>query len=94
MLHCGPSGSLILIAGSFNDSPSIAAEKPVESLVFDEATLIEERRKKREAIKAKYRGQATPLLAQALVLSTKLDATTLKSESLSVPSPKPGTCYI
>lgn len=34
----------------------------------DEATLIEERRKRREAIKAKYRGQATPLLVQALQL--------------------------
>lgn len=29
----------------------------------DEAKLIEERRKRREAIKAKYRGQSTPLLA-------------------------------
>ncbi|KAL8698570.1 MAG: hypothetical protein Q9201_006502 [Fulgogasparrea decipioides] len=35
----------------------------------DEAMLIEERRKRREAIKAKHRGQATPLLAQALALN-------------------------
>lgn len=83
-----------MIASSFDVSSSIAAEKPVESLLFDEATLIEERRKKREAIKAKYRGQATPLLAQALVSSSKLDATTPKPESLSVPSPAPGTSYI
>ncbi|KAI9714088.1 MAG: hypothetical protein M1812_006535 [Candelaria pacifica] len=34
----------------------------------DEATMIEERRKRREAIKAKYKGQATPLLVQALQL--------------------------
>jgi serine/threonine-protein kinase PRP4 len=34
--------------------------------VLDEAALIEERRKRREAIKNKYRGQATPLLVQAL----------------------------
>lgn len=34
---------------------------------IDEAVLIEERRKRREAIKAKHRGQATPLLVQALV---------------------------
>jgi serine/threonine-protein kinase PRP4 len=34
--------------------------------VLDEAALIEERRKRREAIKNKYRGQATPLLMQAL----------------------------
>lgn len=34
----------------------------------DEATLIEERRKRREAIKAKHRGQASPLIVQALAL--------------------------
>ncbi|KAI4105298.1 MAG: hypothetical protein LQ345_007235 [Seirophora villosa] len=39
-------------------------EKPA----VDEATLIEERRKRREAIKAKHRGQATPLLVQALAM--------------------------
>ena len=31
----------------------------------DEIFLIEERRKRREAIKARYRGQATPLLAES-----------------------------
>ncbi|KAL8837594.1 MAG: hypothetical protein Q9170_002471 [Blastenia crenularia] len=41
-----------------------------EQRTVDEATLIEERRKRREAIKSKYRGQgqAMPLLVQALVL--------------------------
>ncbi|RMD39526.1 hypothetical protein DV735_g5597, partial [Chaetothyriales sp. CBS 134920] len=34
--------------------------------VLDEAAIIEERRKRREAIKNKYRGQGTPLLVQAL----------------------------
>lgn len=34
--------------------------------VIDEAAAIEERRKRREAIKAKYKGQAAPLLVQAL----------------------------
>lgn len=33
---------------------------------LNEAALIEERRKRREAIKARHRGQATPLLVQAL----------------------------
>ena len=33
--------------------------------------MIEERRKRREAIKAKYRGSATPLLVQALQLGDK-----------------------
>ena len=38
---------------------------------LDEASLIEERRKRREAIKNKYRGQATPLLVQALHLGAE-----------------------
>ena len=33
---------------------------------LDEAALIEQRRQRREAIKAKHRGQGTPLLVQAL----------------------------
>ena len=36
--------------------------------VLDEAAQIEERRKRREALKNKYRGQATPLRIQALHL--------------------------
>lgn len=47
------------------DFEEIEIEEPV-----DEASLIEERRKKREAIKAKYRGQATPLLVSALGLDS------------------------
>lgn len=31
-----------------------------DPILVDEATLIEERRKRREAIKAKYKGQVTP----------------------------------
>ena len=38
---------------------------------LDEVALIEERRKRREAIKAKHKGQATPLLVQALALDGK-----------------------
>ncbi|KPI44147.1 Serine/threonine-protein kinase prp4 [Cyphellophora attinorum] len=37
--------------------------------VMDEAAIIEERRKRREAMRDKYRGQATPLLVQALHLN-------------------------
>lgn len=66
----------------------------MDSLVLDEATLIEERRKKRETIKAKYRGQATPMLVQALASSNMLDPTTPKSGSLSILSPAPGTSYV
>ena len=48
---------------------------------LDEAALIEERRKRREAIKARHRGQATPLLAHALVPDTTLS--TPNTESIS-----------
>ncbi|MCJ1432387.1 U4/U6 small nuclear ribonucleoprotein prp4 [Xylographa pallens] len=50
------------------DSEELSAS--VQSQPLDEAALIEERRKRREAIKAKHRGQATPLLVQALATST------------------------
>lgn len=40
-----------------------------EQPIPDEAALIEERRKRREAIIAKHRGQVTPLLVQALALN-------------------------
>jgi serine/threonine-protein kinase PRP4 len=42
---------------------------------LDEAALIEQRRKRREAIKAKYRGPATSLLAQALLGDRSGDST-------------------
>ncbi|KAI9821361.1 MAG: U4/U6 small nuclear ribonucleoprotein prp4 [Thelocarpon impressellum] len=42
--------------------------EPAPEWEVDEMALIEERRKRREAIKAKYRGQATSLLVQALQL--------------------------
>lgn len=37
----------------------------------DEAALIEERRKRREAIKAKHRGHTTPMLVQSLALNNE-----------------------
>ncbi|EWC43803.1 hypothetical protein DRE_07312 [Drechslerella stenobrocha 248] len=42
---------------------------------LDEAAVLEERRKRREAIKAKYKGQATPLLVSALALNTPTSTT-------------------
>ncbi|KAL8719099.1 MAG: hypothetical protein Q9225_003858 [Loekoesia sp. 1 TL-2023] len=53
------------------DSAKANEVQSSEQAPMDEATLIEERRKRREAIKAKHRGQATPLLVQALVLDNK-----------------------
>ena len=49
---------------------------------LDEAALIEERRKKREAIKAKHRGQATPMLVQALALDNKSAPPTPRSPAV------------
>ncbi|KAI9704332.1 MAG: U4/U6 small nuclear ribonucleoprotein prp4 [Candelina mexicana] len=51
---------------------------PIAAPSVDEATLIEERRKRREAIKAKYKGQATPLLVQALQLGNNSGLSTPK----------------
>ncbi|PGH10435.1 CMGC/DYRK/PRP4 protein kinase [Blastomyces parvus] len=45
----------------------------------DEATLIEQRRKRREAIKAKYRDQSTPLLVKALEAGNETDSTVQNS---------------
>ncbi|KAG5287577.1 serine/threonine-protein kinase prp4 [Histoplasma capsulatum G186AR] len=41
----------------------------------DEATLIEQRRKRREAIKAKYRDQSTPLLVKVLQAGNETEST-------------------
>ncbi|KAL8809785.1 MAG: hypothetical protein Q9200_003121 [Gallowayella weberi] len=49
-------------------------EQQSKEPILDEAALIEERRKRREAIKARYRGQATPLSVQALALDHALAA--------------------
>lgn len=51
--------------------------------IVDEAALIEERRKRREALKAKYRNQETPLLVQALHLGT--DNNSPASSSVQTP---------
>ncbi|KAL8932855.1 MAG: hypothetical protein Q9216_006642 [Gyalolechia sp. 2 TL-2023] len=53
------------------DGAEAEETQPSDQPPADEATLIEERRKRREAIKARHRGQATPLLVQALALDKK-----------------------
>ncbi|KAL2810647.1 kinase-like domain-containing protein [Aspergillus granulosus] len=58
-----------------------AEQPPAEPL--DEAAQLEARRKRREAIKAKYRGQATPLRIQALHLSGDGGSTTPTSEAVT-----------
>jgi serine/threonine-protein kinase PRP4 len=54
-----------------NGNDTDSAIQPT-SLPLDEAALIEERRKRREAIKNKYRSQPAPLLVQALHTGTDL----------------------
>ncbi|KAJ9615606.1 U4/U6 small nuclear ribonucleoprotein prp4 [Cladophialophora chaetospira] len=70
----------------------------VEPTPVDEASLIEARRKRREAIKNKYRGQAPPLLVQALHLGAEstpaspapdsYNSTPRRSESPTASSPR------
>lgn len=45
-----------------------ATSELAEQVEVDDATLIEQRRKRREALKAKYKSQPKPLLVQALQL--------------------------
>lgn len=70
---------------SSRDTTDVAVEA---NPVLDEAAQIEERRKRREALKNKYRGQATPLRIQALHLDA--DAASSTSEA-NTPHEDPGT---
>lgn len=65
------NGSAMEISTPAEEAPTEVAEEQI-----DEATLIERRRKRREAIKAKYRGSGTPLLVQALHLGDKSGGST------------------
>lgn len=62
-----------------------AIEVPEEEPI-DEAALIEQRRKRRQAIKDKYRGSATPLLVQALQLGDKSGESTPGQKDDTPPS--------
>ncbi|KAI9372680.1 kinase-like domain-containing protein [Aspergillus egyptiacus] len=55
--------------------------EPIEPV--DEAAQLEARRKRREAIRAKYKTQATPLRIQALHLGDERDSTTPTSEAVT-----------
>lgn len=52
--------------------------------------MIEQRRKRREAIKAKYRGSATPLLVQALQLGDRTGDSTPAQEDSNTSSARSG----
>ena len=61
-------------------------KRGVDQRPFDEAALIEERRKRREAIKNKYRSQAPPLLVQALHLGAdSMPASPAPESNISTP---------
>ncbi|OJJ00416.1 hypothetical protein ASPVEDRAFT_129054 [Aspergillus versicolor CBS 583.65] len=64
-----------------NGSTETAEEQPTEPI--DEAAQLEERRRRREAIRAKYRDQAAPLRIQALHLSGDRDSTPPTSEAVT-----------
>lgn len=73
---------VVSVAEDHADNYSDMTEPPK-----DEAALIEERRKRREALKAKLKGQSTPsLLVQALHINTPTGSSTpgLESESPSI----------
>ena len=69
----------------------LGSEKPEEPKQVDEAALIEERRKRREAIKNKYRGQAPPLLVQALHLGAESTPASPAPESYNSTPRRSGT---
>lgn len=69
------------------ETPTI--EEPEEE-VLDEESLIEQRRKRREAIKAKYKTSATPLLVQALQLGDKTGESTASQPGDKTPSIRSG----
>lgn len=62
--------------------------------VLDEAAIIEERRKRREAMRNKYRGQATPLLVQALHLGAQSSQATPESGMSAAASPASSTAQL
>jgi len=70
-----------------NNASQPEVEEP-EPETLDEAALIEQRRKRREAIKAKYRASGTPLLVQALQLGDKSGQSTPGQQDNSPTTPR------
>ncbi|KAF3938013.1 hypothetical protein ABW19_dt0209329 [Dactylella cylindrospora] len=71
------------------ESKDIEMAEPPKAV--DEIAILEERRKRREAIKAKYKGQATPLLVSALALNSPTIATTPSAEATPLTPGSPQT---
>ncbi len=64
------------ISSDFLESSNLTGVQPV-----DEATLIEERRKRREAIKAKHGCQKSPMLVQSPALNSQPTKVTSNSSA-------------
>jgi serine/threonine-protein kinase PRP4 len=73
---------ILTLIRSWNTA-EIKSDDVVEPEALDEAALIEQRRKRREAIKAKYRGAATPMMVQALQLGEKSGDNTPRASELN-----------
>ena len=65
------------------DAANGAADVSMDAEPLDEAALIEQRRKRREAIKAKHRDKGTPLLVQALSLNASTTPTVSQPDTPS-----------
>ena len=64
--------------------------QPASTQPADEITLIEERRKRREAIKARHRGPATPLIIRSMALPATYAPSTPKLLDVQKDTPAQG----
>ena len=97
---CVPHRSARLLTDpSILDSEEAPAQKTTVAATtepVDEATLIEQRRKRRDAIMAKHKAQSNPLLVQALTTSNLTTPSDSLPETPSSASPaigKPGQAH-
>ena len=74
------------VKSSVDDDTHMNDAEPESTPQLTEDELIEQRRRKREAIKAKYRSQQTPLLVQALEQNSLSAPSTPRHESSAVTS--------
>ncbi|KAE8348164.1 kinase-like domain-containing protein [Aspergillus coremiiformis] len=79
----GSEDAMSLVDESTNATAQGAQEDRQPAEPVDEAAEMEARRKRREAIRAKYRGQATPLRLQALHIAGDKDLSTPTSETVA-----------
>ncbi|KAL9107522.1 MAG: hypothetical protein Q9227_007624 [Pyrenula ochraceoflavens] len=83
-----------------DNGKALSEDKQVEDIgvfdpvVKDEVQEAEERRKRREALKAKYNSQATPLLVQALHTGGQTDSNTPNATAASTPPQANGTANV